>query len=89
MKILGLFVPGLWHVFQDRVGQGLLLFGVFAFGLNGYLVWPLAVGGGAGVRLALLTAAVAAWLFSTVSMYRRRPAPASGKIGGDGGGSSA
>jgi len=72
MKILGLALPGLWHILHDRCWTGLGLFAGFASGVNGFVVWPLAFGPhGSGWRFALLAVAVAAWLFSTVAMFRR------------------
>ena len=75
MKVVGLLLPGLWHIFQGRYREGLILFAIFFFGLNAFLVWPLAIGGAAGVRYLLLVIAVAAWLFSTQGMFRRPAAP--------------
>jgi hypothetical protein len=76
IKLLSLVLPGLWHVMNDRCGGGLGIFAVFAAGLNGFLVWPLAVGpGGAGWRYALLAVSVAAWLFSVAAAFGKRAPP--------------
>ena len=78
MKIIGLFIPGFWHVFNDRYLEGLIIFAAFVFGLNAFLLWPLAIGGAPVVRWLLLIVAVGAWLTSVRGMYAGTKKPSAG-----------
>lgn len=73
MKILGLFIPGLWHVLHDRILLGLLLFAGFFVPLNAYLIWPIAIGPGSIWRTLTLGPAAFAWVFSTITIFRKPP----------------
>lgn len=76
VKLLSLLLPGLWHVLNDRCGAGLTIFAAWAVSLNGFLIWPLAMGqDGTGWRYTLLVVAAGVWVFSAATAFCKGAPP--------------
>lgn len=67
--ILWGLIPGVGHIHIRREGKGILLFALFAFALNAWLISPILVASEV-VRTSLLSLAVLLWLISAVSFAR-------------------
>lgn len=81
MALLGLLLPGVWQVSQARYGRGLLLFCLFAFFLNGFLISPYLLGGSLQrVRWACIFIAGVVWVISSGEVikgtFSKKPEPA-------------